>query len=242
MADATGRPVAPADNSRFERRQTTFVLCYFALYLAYLWVRPEGELLHWLSLVVLPLAGLAVAGRQASVRSLLSSVGVGSQGAGRGLGIVTVFAAGFTVLQLMNARQRAELMSILATPYGPGTVILAFFLLIGTVATTEEVFFRGILQSRVASQFRSEAAGILVATLAFIVYHIPYAYLKPSWPSVGDLSAAVQLAVANGLPTGLALGVVYSRSKRNLAAAILLHALIDLAPATRLVHAMLVAR
>jgi membrane protease YdiL (CAAX protease family) len=70
-------------------------------------------------------------------------------------------------------------------------------------------------------------------------YHVPYAYVKPSWPSAGDLPGAIRLAFTNGAIGGLALGFVYWRSGGNLVVAIGLHALIDLIPATRLMARML---
>jgi membrane protease YdiL (CAAX protease family) len=112
-------------------------------------------------------------------------------------------------------------------------------LLLGTVATTEEVFFRGIMQTRLAARWRGPFRALLLTTAAFTLYHVPYAYLNPSWPSAGDLPAAARLALANGVIGGLALGFVFRRSGENLIAAIGLHALIDLIPATRLVARLL---
>jgi membrane protease YdiL (CAAX protease family) len=110
----------------------------------------------------------------------------------------------------------------------------AFAALLMTVATTEEIFFRGLLQTRAANRLRSDAAGWVVASLAFTVYHLPYGYLDPSSSSVGHLGAAIQFAVVNGLLPGAVIGLVYWRTGRNLLAAVVLHAFIDLIPATRL--------
>jgi membrane protease YdiL (CAAX protease family) len=230
-------PVSPPRASR--PWQAIFVTCYFCLYLGYLFLHPEGELLHWLSLVLLPLVGLAVIGRYASPRTLVQSIGLAPARPTRGLAWVVTLGAGFQVLQLLNTRQRVEFLALLHEPVGFLLPVGALVLLLGTVATTEEIFFRGILQSRFADQLRSEPAALLLAGVAFVAYHVPFAYLNPAWPSAGDISGAVQLAAVNGSLTGLALGVVYWRSGRNLFAAILLHALIDLVPATRLVHGLL---
>lgn len=43
------------DSRRRARIQACFASGYFALYVSYLFVRPEGELLRWVSLVLLPL-------------------------------------------------------------------------------------------------------------------------------------------------------------------------------------------
>jgi membrane protease YdiL (CAAX protease family) len=215
---------------------------YFVLYTGYLFLHPEGELWHWITLVLVPLVGLFVLGRYASLDSLLRSIGLARGNAASGLGWVVILGLGFQILQLMNRRQRAELQTILGEPLAILALLGAFVLLIGTVATTEEVFFRGVLQTRLADFTRREWAGALLATAAFIAYHVPYAYLKPSWPSAGDFPRALQLAAVNGGVGGIALGFVYWRSRRNLIAVVLLHACIDLIPATRLVHRLVSGR
>ena len=40
------------------RREALFATAYFTAYLGYLFVHPESELQHWVSLVLIPLAGL----------------------------------------------------------------------------------------------------------------------------------------------------------------------------------------
>jgi membrane protease YdiL (CAAX protease family) len=218
--------------------ETALAVLYFAAYLGYLFVHQEGELLHWLTLVLVPLAGIALVGRYPSAGALVGSIGLDAVTAARGLPLAALLGIAFQGLQLLNARQRADLMEALEAPFGFVLPLVAFALLVGTVATTEEVFFRGILQRRLAETLRSESAALGLATVAFALYHVPYAYLKPSWPSAGDAAAALRLAAANGVIGGLALGLVYWRSHHNLIAAIGLHACIDLIPATRLVHGL----
>ena len=230
-------PAATADSRR--RAELVFAGCYIAVYLGYLFLHPEGEFLHWVSLVLLPLSGLYVIGRYGSIRYLLRSIGIERTRFASGLWWVVVLGAGFQLLQVLNKRQYAELVDVLHAPLGFLMPLLAFNLLVGTVATTEEIFFRGILQARIANGVRSELAGIIISTLAFIAYHVPYAYLNPSWSSAGDFLQALQSAAANGGITGLVLGAVYWRSGRNLLAPVLLHACIDLIPGTLLVHRLL---
>lgn len=225
----------PASTNRHLGRQVAFVACYFVIYLGYLFIHQEGELLHWLGLVLLPLAAVGIIGAYPSVRRLLQSIGLDPRNATRGLGLVAVLAVAFLGLQLLNGRQRADLLSGLNRPLGFVAPIIAVVLLLGTAATTEEVFFRGLLQSRLADALHSHLAALLLTTVAFVFYHLPYAYLNPSWPSAGDLSAALELAAANGFLGGIALGAVYWRTKRNLFATIFLHASINLVPATLLV-------
>ncbi len=212
---------------------------YFALYLGYLFVHAEGELLHWLTLVLFPLAGLALIDGDRSPRAVLRSIGLDPARVGRGMGWVIGFGTAFQLLQLVNGPQRAELVTVLREPLGPLLPLGALVLLVGTAATTEEIFFRGMIQRRWAERLGNEPAALVIASCAFVLYHVPYAFTNPAWPSAGHLGQAVQAAAANGLPGGVALGVVFWRSGRNLMATILLHALINLIPATLLVHRLL---
>ncbi len=224
---------------RRTRNEVVFAACYFATYMGYLFLHPEGELLHWLTLVLLPLLGVFHVGRYSGLTELLSSIGLRGGRLRAGFGWMLVLAAGFQVIQLLNERQRLEFLAIIREPFGFLLPLLALALLLVTVASTEEVFFRGVLQTRLADRYRSQLVALVLATLAFIVYHVPYAYLNPAWPSAGDFPAALRVAAINGGVGGAALGLVYWRSGNNLVAAVLLHAGIDLIPATRLVHELI---
>ena len=72
---------------------------------------------------------------------------------------------------------------------------------------------------------------VAVGVVATIVYHLPYAYLNPRWPSAGDWGAAWGAALGNGVPAGLVLGTLYNTSRNNLVACIILHSLINAFPA-----------
>jgi membrane protease YdiL (CAAX protease family) len=108
---------------------------------------------------------------------------------------------------------------------------LAFVLLVGTAAMTEEVLFRGILQTRLTALFRSSLLGLIAAAFLFGLFHFPYALLDPGWPSMGDHVRALQLAMANGVFGGLVAGAVFIRARGNLLAPILVHAFVNIIPA-----------
>ncbi len=217
------------------RREAAFALSYYALYFAYLMWRQEGEISHWVTLVILPLLGLWwLRAPKRTQRSFWSTVGsVGLVPSRLKLGLATAVGVGLVlqVVQLLNRAQRAELVELFQSGRGPLMLLLAFIVLLGTVAFTEEFFFRGILQTRLTALFRSSLWGVLLTSLLFALYHFPYAYLDPDWASAGDPVRAVQLAMANGILGGLVIGWVFVRAKGNLVATILLHALIDLIPA-----------
>jgi membrane protease YdiL (CAAX protease family) len=100
-----------------------------------------------------------------------------------------------------------------------------------TAGFTEEFFFRGFLQTRFQNAFKSNMISIVLTSLAFGLYHLPYAYLNPRWPSCGNLLDALSLAFSQGVPVGLILGTVYLRTGNNLMASIIVHTMINALPA-----------
>jgi membrane protease YdiL (CAAX protease family) len=233
--DAQARRTSP--DHRVERRAAIVACLYAVLLVPYLFLHPEPEAWHWLTLVAVPLTGVVVVAQRRSVRTLLASLGLEAAAFGRGWWLTGVLAGLFQILQLLNVRQREAVAALLGEPSGWLVVPAAAALLLLTAATTEEVFFRGVLQATVARATARPVLALIVSLVAFIAYHVPYAYLRPGWGANGDLSDAVGLAITNGLLGGLPLGIVYWRSG-NLWCAITLHAAIDLIPAMRLVGAM----
>ena len=84
----------------------------------------------------------------------------------------------------MNVDQRAVLRRALGLSDAIWIVPSAFLLMLLTAAFTEEFLFRGIFQRAIASRTRSHLVAIASATVAFSLYHVPYAYLNPNWPSL----------------------------------------------------------
>jgi hypothetical protein len=71
------------------RREAVFGLCYFAAYLAYLFLTTENEAMHWGTLVLLPFFLLYLLQRRSrgtgSLRQALSTVGIARGNLRRGL-------------------------------------------------------------------------------------------------------------------------------------------------------------
>ena len=210
-------------------------MAYFTAYLVYLFIHQENEIQHWVSLVLVPLTGLWLIGHRPPIREVVGSIGLERGRLFRGLKWPILLGLALQVVQLMNGANRAALAEILSSSWGWLAPIVALPLLMITVGPTEEVFFRGIVQRRFADALESDWLGIGIATAAFILYHVPYTYLNPAWPSVGNLGNALQLAAVNGLLGGVVLGWIYVKSGRNLVAVILLHAMIDWIPGTIMV-------
>jgi len=212
--------------------------CYFSLYLGYLFWRQENEILHWLSLVLLPflLVLWLNRGRESPVIHTLAGFGIRSGHLRKGLGVTLVLGTLLGLFQTFLSRSGPEVMEAFATGRALYLFPLAFVLLLFLAGFTEEFFFRGFLQTRLERLFRSRIAGLVVSSLFFGLYHLPYAYFNPNWPSVGDWGAALGASLGQGVPAGLILGGLYLYSGKNLLACVILHALIDAFPAMAMIR------
>ncbi len=218
------------------RKEAWFALGYYAIYMVYMFLRPESDVMHWLSLVLLPLLLIYLYQRFTSsgwsLRSSLSTVGLRKGNLRTGLVWAIPVGLGLSlIIQLFLSSNREAFREILTSGKFLYLAPLALVLLLLTVGVTEEFFFRGILQTRLAALLRSNVLAVLATSILFGLYHLPYAYLKPSWPTYGDLGSAFIAAMSNGILGGLILGGVYVLARSNLVAVILVHALIDVFPA-----------
>ncbi len=218
------------------KREAFSALLYFALYLGYLFIQQENEIAHWLTLVLVPLILLCLYQRRAwgewSLGASLSTVGLKRGQLGRGLlwAIPLGLLVSLTV-QLLLSRNADVFLELVLSGRALYLAPIAFLFLLLTTGVTEEFFFRGVLQTRLTAAFRSNVLGVIVTSILFGLYHVPYAYLNPNWPSYGDLAGALQAGLANGILGGVVLGVVYVLAGGNLVVAIIVHALIDVFPA-----------
>ena len=220
------------------RSEGWLAVAYFLAYLAYLFWKPESEVHHWVSLVALPLLLVLVLRRTrvAWPSGLLASFGIRRANWTRGLLWAVLLGLGLSVFQVSQSRYAEEVWEIIQS----GRVLYLFPLVLAvmllTAGFTEEFFFRGFIQTRLEPLLRSRIAALLVTSILFGVYHVPYAYLNPNWPSAGDWTAAWQAALGQGIPGGLILGAVYLWSRHNLFATIVLHSLINAVPGLAMIR------
>jgi membrane protease YdiL (CAAX protease family) len=147
-----------------------------------------------------------------------------------GLFIALLVGLGLSVLQLVVSNSAAEIWDALVSGRALYLFPLAFtFMLLGP-GFTEEFFFRGVVQTRLTRWFGAHWPAILITSVLFGLYHVPYAYLNPHWPSHGDLARASTAALAQGGIGGLIMGTIYAVSRQNLLAPILTHALLNSLP------------
>jgi membrane protease YdiL (CAAX protease family) len=232
-------PEGPAAEAapRLSREETWTAPFYFLLYLGYLFWRSESELGHWLSLVLLPLALVLSLnrGRHAPLSSALATFGLRRGTLLRGLGLTLVLGLLLGLLQVFLSRSGPGVLEAFRNGTALYLLPLSFLLMVATAGFTEEFFFRGFLQTRLEGLLGSRVGGLVLASLFFGVYHLPYAYLNPHWPSAGDWGAAWTAALGQGIPAGLILGGLFLISRKNLVACVVLHALVNAFPAMGLI-------
>ncbi|MET3210761.1 UNVERIFIED_CONTAM: membrane protease YdiL (CAAX protease family) [Paenibacillus sp. PvR008] len=190
-----------------------------------------NEETNWITLVIIPLILIQSArGKQGrTFRELLSSVGLTRQGLGKTitLAVVTCLLLIPIILYSLSEEQLSKVMTVFQKPnqavlFYPLSLVMAFLL----PGFTEEVMFRGILQSRLSSFTRSEVNGLFLASLLFAIYHLPYAYFLTSWATHGNLTWSLSTVLTERFITGLLMGLIWMRTK-NLAGPMIVHAFMD---------------
>ena len=242
MNQTSGPELAPAAGEAHDpwvppAKEMWLALAYFPLYLAYLFWQLEGEFGHWGTMVLLPLL-LVLAlnwGREAPISSALASFGLRWGNLRRGLGLTLVLGVVLGLVQVFMSRSGPAVLEAFRAGTAVYLLPLAFLLMLGMAGFTEEFFFRGFLQTRIEAMAGSKWVGLILTSVLFGVYHLPYAYFNPNWPSSGDWGAAWMSALGQGIPGGLILGGLYLYSRKNLAACIVLHSLINSFPAIGLI-------
>ncbi len=148
------------DSATFDYRGESFpVMGYFAVYMVYLFLRPESELAHWLTLVVIPF-GLLYAHQRWKVQGwslgqALATVGFRRGNLSSGLAWAIPLGLILSGIQLALSRNRIEFWEIVSSGRVLYLFPVAFVLLLVTAGLTEEFFFRGVLQTRLARSLRS---------------------------------------------------------------------------------------
>jgi membrane protease YdiL (CAAX protease family) len=188
------------------RRESWIAPVYFVAYLVYLFLARESELLHWLSLVTIPLL-IVILFKDPGTRTpgaVLASLGLRRGNLTRGVGWAILLGLTFSVFQAFFTSKSADIQELILTGKALYLYPITFLLMMMMAGFTEEFFFRGFLQTRLETLVRSKWLAVLIVMLLFGVYHLPYAYFNPNWPSSGDWGAA----------WGAAMGSVSSTSNR----------------------------
>jgi membrane protease YdiL (CAAX protease family) len=215
-------------------RESLAALVFFAAYLAFSFRFPGTEIRHYLTLVALPLLLVSLLRwRDPAARRpvpVFASFGLRRDNLRTGLGWALLAGLLLGLFQLTQRRAGPQLWELIITGKALYLFPLAAAFGMLTAGFTEEFFFRGFLQTRAEKATGSPWIAILLVTVAFGLYHVPYAYLNPNWPTAGDLPAAFRVAMVEGALGGIILGAAYVFWKRNLLACIVLHGMIDAVP------------
>ena len=207
---------------------------YFLVYLVWLFFTLEGEAEHWVTMVLIPLL-LVVAFQSGSTRERLGvafrSMGLRPTRLTHGLALTAGLGLAVCLFQIGFSRGGTEIVELLSSARALVAVPTALLFLLAFTAVTEETLFRGYLQTRLERMTGSRAWGLVLSSVLFGVYHVPYAYLNPNWPSAGNWSEAWMAALGQGIPGGLILGGLFLYSGKNLYMPILFHACVDVLPA-----------
>jgi membrane protease YdiL (CAAX protease family) len=110
-------------------------------------------------------------------------------------------------------------------------VVLCFLWMSIEAGLVEEVFFRLVLQSRLAALSRSQVSGLFYSALVFGLAHAPGIYLRGAGAIEGlgaapSLPLSLAYTVATMSMAGLVFGVLWMRT-RNWLLIVLLHGLTD---------------
>lgn len=188
-----------------------------------------NQFTNWFFLVIAPVGLLTLTRRHGLAwRATLRSAGFTRQQLTTALKLA-LWVGGLLVpvLYFLGERQRAAIQMAFKDPSGAALAFSASFLLaVTTVGFVEELFFRGLLQSRLAACLGSEWRGVLGASLLFGLFHLPMYFFSPFEPTQGNLVWALASVITEQAIVGVLLGVLWART-HNLVAPVLVHAFID---------------
>jgi len=182
---------------------------------------PFSDVLNWTPFVIMPGIGLWCYGYR------WSSFGISTQNLRSGTTLSLIVTFSLVPLLLFTLHYFNCIQGFISN-IGYFLLILpfAFVLAFSGPAVTEEFFFRAVLLERIAQLMKSEAGGIVVTAILNGVYHLPFAYFLPSWPTHGNLMWAISVVVTEQALGAIMKGIIWIKT-RNLASTILIHALQD---------------
>ena len=218
-------PLNPAEN----------ILCliWLGIYVALVTLTAAGilplvnEFFNWLWLVLIPLIIVKFANK-ASIKETLSIVGLCGPTTKQPWKIKTLLMCLLIAPLLLWSAHGRFGITFATVAENPATLLffpLMFALMMLTAGTTEEVFFRGIIQRNIYNSTKSQIVAVTVSALLFALFHLPWAYFL--WPHTqGDLLLSFAAVMTEQFTAGVFLGVVFVRSS-NLWTVIILHSFIN---------------
>jgi membrane protease YdiL (CAAX protease family) len=234
VAVTRGRKPHPVDVVRPQAELWSTLVWYGGVFLLALFTSAKGlevvnQFTNWLFLVMVPLGLLAlVRGRGLALRATLRSIGLTRKGLKEALKVAAIVGPlTIPIVYVVGEQQRAAINMMLRQPsQAMASFLVSFVLALLTAGIVEEFFFRGVLQSRLASYLGSQWRGLVVASFLFGLIHLPMYYYSPYDPTRGNLVWVLASVIVEQGMMGVLLGVLWART-HNLVAPLLVHALIN---------------
>jgi len=211
----------------------TLGLFWLAIYIALVALTAKGmlplvnEFSNWLWLVVIPLAAVKISNK-ATVKETLGIVGLCGEATKqpwkKKTALMCLMLAPF-LIWAAHARFNITFGSIMESPATLLLFPVMFLLMMLTAGSTEEIFFRGIVQRNIYNAAKSQVIAVLASALLFALFHFPWAYF--SWPHTqGNALLSAANIMTEQFVSGVFLGIVFIRSS-NLWTVIVLHSFIN---------------
>jgi membrane protease YdiL (CAAX protease family) len=101
--------------------------------------------------------------------------------------------------------------------------IIVFAIVFILTAIPEEFFFRALLQTRIEKVTNSPITGIIIASLVFAAYHIPYRLLSSNSLTYGSIGYTIFSVLSQQFLMGIFLGIWWKKT-RNVFSVSFIHA------------------
>lgn len=150
------------------------------------------------------------------------------------IGLAVAFSCIFLVVMALVTPSLGQLQQLqpTVTQAVVGTAITIIWVTF-TAGVTEEVMFRGVLQTRLEAVLSSASACVVVAAVVFAVAHVPGLYLRGDQAAMMGVPVSLPNAIAYAItvlgPPGVFFGILWMRT-RSLLLLIVVHAAIDVLP------------
>lgn len=215
---------------QLNRKENAFVLMWAAVYILLCALTAKGvlplvnEVSNWIWLVAFPFFIVKFA-NGSTIRDTLTLIGLRFVNKVRWKKKLVLICLGYLPFLIIFAKYR---YNITASMLMEKWVMLLFFPLVFIAmmlmaGSTEEIFFRGMVQRNIYNATKSQVVAVLAASLLFALFHLPYAYYM--WPGTqGNLLLSAATIVSEQFIAGILMGVAYIRSS-NLWVPIILHSL-----------------
>lgn len=131
------------------------------------------------------------------------------------LGVITMFISSITFKQYIIDNKTGITSAIVV-------YIIAFVMTFILADIPEEFFFRVILQTRIEKLFNNAIDGIIISSIIFAIYHIPYRLLQNNSLTYGSLTNTIFSIVTQQFLIGLFLSIVW-RKTRNIYGIAIIH-------------------